>query len=66
MTTGKTITTEQGRVVTDVGPATVDGAVDPILRRVVGDDGVEGLMIARVVRETPETIRRASFDWRPF
>jgi len=59
-TTGKVVTLPSGVVVTDIGPGVVNGEVDPVIRRCVADDGSEREVIARVVRELPETLRRAS------
>jgi hypothetical protein len=59
-TTGKTVTLEKGVIVTDVGAAVVNGHVDPIIRKCVADDGEIHVIIARVIRETPKTLRRDS------
>jgi hypothetical protein len=64
-TLGKLVTLPIGVVVRDVGPGRCNGKVDPWLRRCVADNGAEHVVVSRVVRELPETIRRASFGWRP-
>lgn len=71
MTLGKTVTTEKGRIVTDIGPGsyrkTADGPLIPceILRRCITDDGEIVLIINRIIEQLPETIRRDSFVYRP-
>lgn len=64
-TLGKTITLQRGEVVTDIGAAIVNGQRDGSVRVVRADDGRTSLLLARVMDETPETIRRGSFGWRP-
>lgn len=64
-TLGKLVTLPLGAVVTDTGPAVVNGVRDEGVRVCVADTGQVFRVLARVVCALPETTRRASFDYRP-
>lgn len=64
LTLGKRVTLF-GAVLTDVGPANVNGARDEAVRRMQDKNGEVHLVLRDVVEEAPETLHRSSFGWRP-
>lgn len=61
---GKTVTV-CGAVATVYDVAIINGHRDPGVLLLRGDNGHTYHVLARVVDELPETIRRTSFAWRP-
>lgn len=64
VTLGKRVTLFAA-VLTDVGPAIVNGEPQESVRQMADSEGHVHLVLRTVIEKAPETISRASFEWRP-